>query len=304
MKKSNKIFLAYGIIGAFAIGGIIGTSISITQQQKKLTIVQELGKYQLQKTSSLNQNVLASQYATNPLQAIREKWDSDAWSKELKIEKLLTQNEVISPNEKKQFYLYDKSKPLEAIFDKNNYSLIKFKSYANDLEGVLYLEVTYPVTNAMKEQDPSLKDNVIKVYTLSGFKKFSEYNPYKTNNTIKVTPKDSDIKHDFDSIAKLKANYYEMLENASKSSQTALDRETWFKKYFDFNVAPVTAIDWNKVTLSFKDEDVTIQYTYGYQVLAATTSNLTNVISSYPDNGAEGSETFNNIFKASEKVEA
>ncbi|WP_416741772.1 MAG1430 family protein [Mycoplasma sp. Z331B] len=307
MKKSNKLFIAYGIIGAFALGGIIGTSISIAQQQKKLTLVQELDKYQLQKTSSLNQDVLASQYASNPLQVTREKWDSDAWSKELKIVELLTQKAVVDNDGKKprvEFYLYDKSKPLAAIFNKDDYSLIKFKSYANDFEGVLYLEVTYPVTSAMKEQDASLQDNVTKVYTLSGFKKFPEFNPYQLNNTISITAKESDIKHDFDSITKFKASYDQMLADIAKSSQASMDRETWFKKYFDFNLASVTAIDWNKVTLEFQNDTVEIHYTYGYQVLAASKSDLSKVESFYPQNNAQGIQTFNNIFKAEEKVTA
>ncbi|MFV8500061.1 MAG1430 family protein [Mycoplasma sp. VS424B] len=305
MKKSNKLFIAYGIIGAFALGGIIGTSISIAQQQKKLTLVQELDKYQLQKTSSLKQDVLASQYASNPLQKVTgEKWDSDDWSKELKIVELLTQKEVVNNDGKKpkiKFYLYDKSKPLAAIFDKDDYSLIKFKSYANDFEGVLYLEVTYPVTSAMKAQDASLQDSVTKVYTLSGFKKFPEFNSYQSNNTISISAKESDITHDFDSVAKFKASYDQMLADITKSSQASVDRETWFKKYFDFILAPVTAIDWDKVTLEFQNNTVQIHYTYGYQVLAASKNDLSKVRSFYPQNDAQGIQTFNNIFKAEEK---
>ncbi|MFV8418971.1 MAG1430 family protein [Mycoplasma sp. 005V] len=307
MKKSSKLFLAYGIIGAIALGGIIGTSISIAQQQKKQTLVQQLDNYQLNKTASLNQNTLASIYATNPLQVVNYKWDSQAWSKELKVSTLLSQKDLVDNEGKKpknQFYLYNKAKPLAAIFTESDYALIQFKSYANDFEGILYLEVTYPVTSVMKQQDPSLGDTVTKVYSLSGFNKITENNPYQYNNTIAVSAKSDEIKHDFDSLDKLQTAYNTMVSNLASSKQPALDRETWFRKYFDFNLVPVTAIDWNKTSLTFTNNSVTIQYTYGYKVLSASVSNLYNVEKYFPNNGSTASETFNNLFTSDKNTTA
>ncbi|MHA3786130.1 MAG1430 family protein [Mycoplasma sp. Z244C] len=300
MKKSSKLFIAYGIIGGFALGGIIGTSIAISQQKRTLTIAETLDKYTLNKTASLEQEkTLASQYATSPLN-IKGEWNSAAWSKELILKQLITREDVENKKFAKSFYLYNGAKPLKAIFNEKQCELITFKSYANDVEGVLYLQVTYPVTDEMKAQDPKLGDNIVKVYSLGGFSKIAEYNPYATSNTIIVTTKSADIKKDFENVAKFKESYEAMLKNTEANA-----KQTWFEKYFNFDLAPVTALSFNQLNLTFGENDsVTIHYTYGYKVLAATKDQLDKVEEQYPENDSQGSETFNDLFKAVESTQA
>ncbi|SJZ46317.1 MAG1430 family protein [Mycoplasmopsis verecunda] len=277
MNKITKILITYGVIGTATIGGIIGVSVAISQQHHSKLGAKELKNYKLQNTAALsNKNkTLASTYATRNLSFDEiTNWSSSNWKRELINKKLLTTEDIQNPKFDKKFFLYNGSKPLQALFDSVDISSIEMTSYANDLNGTLFLKVVYPVTKSMKELDSTLGDNITEIYTLNGFDTFPTNNPYATSNTIDIAPNETAFK-DFANIQDLKQAY----ETINKERDTEPSKvQDWFKKYFDISLANVTALDYSSLALIFdsnSSDKFTIQYRYGWKVLVATDNDLT-----------------------------
>ncbi|WLP85463.1 MAG1430 family protein [Mycoplasma seminis] len=385
MKKNKWLLFTYTVVGGFALGGIIATSISVAKLKNKANELQQLSEYSLEKTAALDatqlasnkekKGVLASIYATKPLQSISsKKWDSDAWNAELTIKELLTQENVKDAEFSKDFYLYNHGKPLEAIFNASEMKQIKYQSYANDFEGILYLKVTYPAIDKLlnfkmqeikskyekmsqeewkqkaeklgisltrtikvetntnnqsattnetttKQQVVNLsldeikakvyeatrkqiKENgIVKVYSLGGFKKITEYNPYAANNVLTIGIKKDEILKDFKSLDEFKASYQKELADNLNSTLKLRSKnlQAWFKRYFTFNTGDMTAVKWDALELIFGDNSVIISYQYGYQVLDAKYNPddldlLENKAPYFPNKSDVSKEEFNNLF--------
>ncbi|QDF65115.1 hypothetical protein FIV53_02340 [Mycoplasma nasistruthionis] len=265
--KQWGFYLTCSVIGVASIITIGIASAQIANEKNKPTEKQQIETMKL--FASNNANVsqhYASFYASAPVdsQITNKYFNSAAWASALTYLKQPTQSEF---NETKLFVLQNPKTAVLSQSYTNNYT-ISYTSYANDLEGVLYLKATFTPKNSSETNKP-----FDVTYTLDGFKKLDVNTSNRLTNSLLATPEalnQTQMKEKYSSFENFKQSYM-----AIPASDKAKQIE-FIKSNFPINTLNSTAVlnydSFNELT--FTENRVTLTLKYDIKVANASKDNL------------------------------
>ncbi|VEU74581.1 Uncharacterised protein [Mycoplasmopsis citelli] len=254
MKKITDKFkmIILGGTASVLLAAIIGTSVAISKNSSSSVKNATLADFEFTSNKDLS-TLLASDYATeNKTHNIQV--NSKYWTEELFFKNFPTSSDLAQ----REFILRAKNGTLLNAF-KDKF-LIEFHSYANDLEGELFLKVT--LTDFISKIGTPQKTE--KIFTLKGFKKvnFESQKQY-----LFVNSADAKLHGlvDFNSLTQIKDKYNQDNTN---------DKEALLKSIVSFDLPNSTLIDYSKSVVSFDDKNITIK---PYLLAKVNFANLNNL---------------------------
>ncbi|QKT05259.1 MAG1430 family protein [Mycoplasma sp. OR1901] len=242
MSKKLKVIFGAFVIGA-SIAGITGALVASKSNQ--ISEKEQLHSFNFGTFNSEIKKSYASAYASNPVIKTTNNVDAnnEYWKKLFKVKKIPTSAEL----EKKDFYLLGKRGELINIFDKK-YN-VYFNSYANDLEGKLFLVVSLYLKNTSPAK---LYDKV--VLEVDGFKTMNfenikNYVGFSNESSIEINESSLNKYDDFES---LKTEYKNIENNIQK-------KEEFIRSLFNgLDTNKASKIDFEKTNLEFKDQNIVV----------------------------------------------
>ncbi|AMD81333.1 hypothetical protein MCANPG14_00903 [Mycoplasmopsis canis PG 14] len=281
--KFGFLILLTSFISASIIGGLVISKKNIDKkvvgtennnnklEEKKNNYIEkdEISQFKLETGKLDKKEVFASKYANNPT-FIKSSFntprgDSSFWKNQLIFSRILQQNEL---NKDKLFGLnHPKNIILNKFTDKFK---ISFNSYANDLEGILYLKVTFTPKDSTK-----LSDQFEHIFSLNGFKKYNE-NDFSEGMFIK------NININKENIKQFN-NFNAFIDEYNKANSQGEEKKSEFinKMFSSFDSSPTASLDSKSINLEFDKANNKIIFKSILKALinASTEKDLNKIIS-------------------------
>ncbi|WBP84124.1 MAG1430 family protein [Mycoplasmopsis edwardii] len=226
----------------------------------------DLSSFALETGNLDKSQTLASKYANYPTfirySYYTPKGDKDFWKKQLIFKTLFTKDKL----NKEKLFGFNQPNGLTLNYFLSDYNL-DFKSYANDIEGTLYLKVIFKNKSANY-----LSDNIEYVYELKGFQKYSE-EVFQDGMYVKnISWNESEIKK-FDNINKLEEEYNKVKDNVN-------EKESFLRKIVStFETSSNSSINFKRTVLEFDKTNNKVIFNTKLNAVVnyATKENLNNV---------------------------
>ncbi|QNM93866.1 hypothetical protein H9M94_01150 [Mycoplasma sp. Pen4] len=270
--KAKLLSIAFALAGASTVIGLsTGIAVIANKQKTQVTKEEKLAQYELIVSNNFKKNMLkrlASEFATQPLARISSVptlWNNEKWSKEIFYKTQITKQEFESDNNyNHDFLLVNKNTGALFNVERSSFQSITFKSFANDLTGTLYLQVTLENKD---EKDQTKNEQIIHVYELSGFATINQINKYDQFIDVEVTKiKDKDaFKKEFTRFSEFYAAY---------SSLGVSERPAFIQKWFTLPSNNLVEYDLSNATLTTETNEqnqdiIKLVIPYKIKVLAA-----------------------------------
>ncbi|UUM19928.1 MULTISPECIES: MAG1430 family protein [unclassified Mycoplasma] len=278
-KTSDKI--KFWLLGSTTAGLLITTiavSAVITQRSSNVNKDHILDDFVFKSSNAVKEQ-FASHYATQN-QTGDVQISKKYWAEQLFFDTIPNQNDI----DKRDFNLIDKKSTLLNAF-RDKY-VISFESYANDVEGELYLKVTL----ADFISKIGTRQNTEKIFTLKGFKKatFDNQKNFLYTNSAQIN---MDGLLSFNSFSQISDQYKKDNEQ---------DKSNLIKSIINYDLPISTSIDYSKSQIEFKDDQIKIKPYLVAKVNFASADKLNNTttLSSSSEQifGIEKTLNFKNYF--------
>ncbi|TDV24165.1 hypothetical protein BCF59_0113 [Mycoplasmopsis mustelae] len=279
MKKSLKIFLTTSLTSvaviALTAGITVATKSHPTEKLPELAVLANNQNLKYKNYQSLMfelqpgrvdpKQSFASAYVEDPIFKTNSEITANNkyWENLLLPKKILTKSE----QQNQDFYITtSQAVPLNVFKDAYN---IQFKSFANDLEGVLYLRVSF----VAKDLNKNLTPNVTTIYKLSGFKKITLSD---VTNTIFLKNDATQLRNEqidqYQTFTALK-EAYQKLQNDSQKRAEFIENTLVLAGTSD-----TARIDYRKTEVSFEDPNVIkINFYLAPLIKSATLTDLNSI---------------------------